>query len=102
MDLPVAIPELVFTMEVVKQQRNCTGTPCRTAAIAVSSPAAPVDDQEGRPPQATRDQIVEHSTPGRGGFAAHGLDREQHLPAVRAHASDHEQRDRRGLDVSFQ
>ena len=58
-----------------------------------------VDDEKGRPPQATLDQIVENRAPGFGGFATHVLDREQHLLAVLAHANDHEQRDRRGLAI---
>jgi hypothetical protein len=50
-----------------------------------------VDDQERRAPQTAPNQIIEHRTPGFGGFPAHVLDREQRLLAVRAHANDHEQ-----------
>jgi hypothetical protein len=50
-----------------------------------------VDDEKGGPPQTAFDQIVENGTPGFGGFAAHVLDREQHLLPVLAHAHDHEQ-----------
>ena len=49
--------------------------------------------------QAAGDEIVENRAPGLGALAAHVLDREQHLLAVRAHADDDEQRDRGRLAV---
>ena len=44
--------------------------------------------------QATLDEIVEHGAPSLSALAAHALDREQHLLAVRAHPEDNEERDR--------
>ena len=79
--------------------QRCTGTPSQTAAIAFSNPGRAVDDEERGPPQAALDEIVEDGAPGLGAFAAHVLDREQHLLAVRAHADDDEQRDGRGLAI---
>jgi hypothetical protein len=58
--------------------------------MALSSPAAL---EELGPPQPALDEIVEDSAPGLGALAAHALDREQHLLAVRAHAENDEQRD---------
>jgi hypothetical protein len=58
-----------------------------------------IDDEELGPPQATPDEIIEHRTPSLDAFAAHGLDREQDLLAVGAHADDHQQRDRGRLAV---
>src|SRR5208282_378330 len=58
-----------------------------------------IDDDELGPPQPALDEIVEHRAPGLGALAAHALDREQHLLAVRAHAEDDEQRDRSCLAV---
>src|SRR5439155_16321125 len=58
-----------------------------------------VDDEKAWPPQTALDQIIENGAPGFGGFAAHVLDREQHLLAVLAHANHHEQRDRGGLAI---
>src|SRR5665811_399490 len=58
-----------------------------------SSAGCAVDNEELGPPQPALDEIVEDSAPGLGALAAHALDREQHLLAVRAHAEDNEQRD---------
>src|SRR6266516_1373327 len=52
-----------------------------------------------RPPQAALDEIIEHRAPGFRALPAHALDRQQHLLAVRAHAHDDKQRDRRGFAV---
>ena len=51
-------------------------------------PRCAVDNEELRRSQAALDEIVEDSAPGLGALAAHALDREQHLLAVRAHAED--------------
>src|SRR5260370_2342792 len=56
-------------------------------------PRRAVDDEELGPPQPALDEIVEDGAPGLGALAAHALDREQHLLAVRADAYDDEQRD---------
>ena len=58
-----------------------------------------VDDEKRRPAQTAPDQIIENGAPGFGEFAAHVLDREQHLLAVLAHANHHKQRDRGGLAI---
>src|SRR6202022_1979813 len=62
-------------------------------------PRRTVDNEELGPPQPALDEIVEDSAPGLGALAAHALDREQHLLAVRAHAEDNEERDRGRLAV---
>ena len=58
-----------------------------------------VDDDQLRRSQSTPDEIVEQRAPGRLAFAAHALDRQQHLLAVRPHAERDEQRDRGRLPV---
>src|SRR5260370_34786624 len=58
-----------------------------------------VHDEELRSSQATLDQVIEHRSPGLGPLATHGLDREQDLLAIGAHADDDEQRDRGRLAV---
>src|SRR4029450_12848722 len=62
-------------------------------------PRRAVDNEECGPPQPALDEVVEDSAPGLGALAAHALDREHHLLAVRAHAEDNEQRDRGRLAV---
>ena len=62
-------------------------------------PGCAVDDEELRPAQAARDEVVENGTPGLGGLAAHVLDGQQHLLPVLAHADDDEERDRGRLAV---
>jgi hypothetical protein len=47
--------------------------------------------------QATFDKIIEERSPGCLAFAAHILDRQQHLLAIFPHAQRHEKRNRRGL-----
>jgi hypothetical protein len=46
-----------------------------------------IDDEELGAPQPALDETVEDSAPGFGALAAHALDREQHLLAVRARIS---------------
>ena len=58
-----------------------------------------VDDDQLRRRQSAPDEIVEQRAPSRLALAAHGLDREQHFLAVRAHAERDEQRDRGRLPV---
>ncbi len=58
-----------------------------------------INDEELRPPQPAFDEIVEDGASGLGALAAHALDREQHLLAVRAHAENNEQRDRGCLAI---
>jgi hypothetical protein len=53
-------------------------------------PGRAVHDEELGPLQAAPDEIVEHRPPGFGARAAHGLDREQDLLAVRAHSDDNQ------------
>src|ERR1035437_4708764 len=62
-------------------------------------PRRAVDNEELGPPQPAPKGIVEDSAPRLGALAAHALDREQPLLAVRAHAEDNEQRDRGRLAV---
>ena len=50
-----------------------------------------VDNEELGPSQPAPDEIVEDGASGLGALAAHALDREQHLLAVRAHAEDNEE-----------
>src|SRR6266516_7228653 len=57
-------------------------------------PRRAVDDEELGPSEAARDEIVKDGAPGLGALAAHALDRQQDLLAVRTHADDDEQRDR--------
>src|SRR5258708_13820683 len=57
-------------------------------------PRRAVDDEELGPPQPALDEVVEDSAPGLGALAAHALDREQYLLAIRPHAENDEQRDR--------
>ena len=54
-------------------------------------PRRAVDNEELGPPQPAPDEIVEDGASGLGALAAHALDREQHLLAVRAHAEDNEE-----------
>jgi hypothetical protein len=49
--------------------------------------------------EATLDEVVEDGAPGFGALRAHVLDCEQHLLAVRAHADDDKQRDRRSFAI---
>ena len=56
-------------------------------------PRRAVDEEELGRSEAARDEIVEDGAPGLGTLAAHALDRQQDLLAVRAHADDDEQRD---------
>ena len=53
-------------------------------------PWRPVNDEELRPSQAARDQVVEHRTPRLRALAAHVPDRQQHLLAILAHP-DHDE-----------
>ncbi len=68
----------------------------RTCADA---PRGAVDDEKLWPPQAAFDEVVDHGAPGFGALPAHGLDREQHLLAVRTYTDDDEQRDGSRLAV---
>src|SRR2546423_8325098 len=65
----------------------------------ILEPGRAINDEECWSPQSALEEIVEHRAPGCGGFAAHVLDREQHLLAVLAHADDDKQRDRGGLAI---
>src|SRR5437879_5127473 len=56
-------------------------------------PRRAVDNEELGPPQPALDEVIEDSAPGLGALAAHALDREQYLLAIRAHAENDEQRD---------
>ena len=58
-----------------------------------------VNDEKRRPLEITLDQIIEHRAPGFGEFAAHILDRKQHLLSVRTHPDDNKQGDRGGLAI---
>ena len=60
---------------------------------------AAVDNHELRTAKAAAREVVQDSSPGLRGLAAHPLDGEQHLLSVLAHADDDEQRDRRGFLV---
>src|ERR687887_2352609 len=53
-----------------------------------------IDDDELRRSQAAVDEIIEEAPPGGFAFAAHVLDREQHLLAVLPHAEGDKKRDR--------
>src|SRR6202043_187785 len=62
-------------------------------------PRRAIDDEELRTLKPALDEIVEHRAPGLGALAAHALDREQNLLAVRSYAQHNEQRDRGRLAV---
>src|ERR1017187_4792509 len=62
-------------------------------------PRCAVDNEELGAPQPALDEVVEASAPGLGALAAHALDREQFLLAVRAHAENDEQRDGGGFPI---
>ena len=53
-------------------------------------PRRAIDNEELWPPQSARDEIVQDSAPCFGALAAHALDREQNLLAVRAYAENDE------------
>ena len=65
----------------------------------MSSPGAPSTMRNSGRLQPALDEIVQHCAPCLGAFAAHALDREQNLLAVRSHAKHNEQRDRGRLAV---
>lgn len=62
-------------------------------------PRRAIDDQELGAPQPAPDEIIEHRAPCLSALAAHALDRQQDLLAVRAHAEDNQQRDGGSLAV---
>ncbi len=55
-------------------------------------PGRTIGDQELRRAQPTSDEVIEDAAPRRLAFAAHVLDRQQHLLPVAAHAEHDEQR----------
>src|SRR5580704_19357557 len=80
------------------------GAPLHRHAIPNSGnralkPRAAINDEELGPPQATLDEIIEHSAPSLGALAAHLFDSQENFLAVLAYAEDHEQRNGSGFAV---
>src|ERR1700758_3191573 len=78
--VPVLVHGTALHRHAIPHGGNCSLKPRRA-----------VDNEEFGTAQAAPDEIVEHSTPGCGTFAAHTLDREQHFLTVRTNADDNQQ-----------